>query len=177
MAVLFILVGLWVWTSFFNAAERSDTVRVSGNIEVTDVQLGFKISGRVEQCLVDEGDSVVTGQLLARLERVDQRIAVDLARAMLAQAKSVLSELEAGSRPQEITLARARVQSAEQTVLELTRGNRVQEIESAKSDLETALAAVKTTQAQLAQAKADFDRFSVLYTQKGTSRQEFRFHK
>ena len=177
MAVLVIIAAVLVWTLFFNRGERSDIIMVSGNIEVTDVQLGFKITGRVEQCLVDEGDKVIKGQLLARLENIDQRIALDLALAMLAQARSFVAELEAGSRPQEITLARARVQGAQQTVLELTRGSRVQEIESAKSDLETALAAVKTTQAQLEQAKADYDRFSILYSQRGTSQQSFKAYE
>ncbi len=177
VAVLVIIAAVLVWALLLNGEQPSDAVRVSGNIEVTDVQLGFKIAGRVEQCLVDEGDTVAKGQLLARLESVDQRIAVALARAALDQARSMRSELEAGSRPQEITLARARVRAAQQTVLELTRGSRVQEIEGAKSDLETALAAVKTAQAQLAQAKEDYDRFLTLYRQKGTSQQVFKSYE
>ena len=36
----------------------SDVIRVSGNIEVTDAEMSFKISGRVIRRLVDEGQFV-----------------------------------------------------------------------------------------------------------------------
>jgi HlyD family secretion protein len=59
-------------------------------------------------------------------------------------------------------------------VLELTRGSRPQEIQTAASDVESALADVKSARVRFSQAKADYDRFSALYKQKGTSPQEFK---
>jgi HlyD family secretion protein len=177
VVLIIIVVALLVWFLYFDRDERSDTLIVSGNIEVTDVQLGFKITGRVEECLVDEGDWGVKGQLIARLENVDQRIAVELARARLAGAGSVLAEFTEGSRPQEIALARAMVDQARQMMLELTRGSRKQEIESAKSDLATALAAVETAQAEFTKAKADYDRFSALYKESGISQRDFNSYE
>ena len=40
--------------------------------------------------------------------------------------------------------------------------------------MNNALAAVKSARARLSQAKADYDRFSALYDQNGTSPQEFK---
>jgi len=44
----------------------------SGTLELTEHSVGTPVSGRLETLLVDEGDSVETGQLLATLERYEQ---------------------------------------------------------------------------------------------------------
>lgn len=159
---------------FLGKKTPPDTIRMSGNIEITDVQLGFKITGRLAQCLVDEGDKVAGGDLLARLENEDQTIGLALSMASLARAESMLAELMAGSRPEEIERSQARVFQARQVLLELTQGSRPQEIQIATSDVDSALAAVKSARARFSQAKADYDRFLALYNQKGTSPQEFK---
>ena len=86
---------------------------LSGNIEVTDAQLGFKVPGRVIARLVSEGDRVKAGELVARLDDADQQQQLALRRAELAGAAAALAELEAGSRPQEIAAAAATLRSAE----------------------------------------------------------------
>ncbi len=177
IVALIIISAAASWFLIFKEENRSDTIMVSGNIEVTDLQLSFKITGRLEECLVDEGDKVSKGMLLGRLENFDQKIAVALAEAKLAGAKSILEELEAGSRPEEITLSHARVVQAGQMLLELTRGSRVQEIEGAKAELDTALAAEKSIKAQLNQARDDFDRFSNLYDKKVVSERDFEMYQ
>jgi membrane fusion protein YbhG len=86
---------------------------LSGNIEVTEAQLGFKIPGRVVERTVSEGDRVQAGQLIARLDDAEQKEQLALRRAELAGAQAALAELEAGSRPQEIAAAAATLRSAE----------------------------------------------------------------
>ena len=92
---------------------RSGQTILSGNIEVTDAQLGFKQPGRVAERLVSEGDPVKAGQLVARLDDVEQKEQRDLAEAEVHVAEAALAELEAGSRPQEIASAAAGLHSAE----------------------------------------------------------------
>lgn len=46
----------------------ADVLRVSGNVEVTDVEVSFRIPGWVEARLVSEGDAVEAGRLIALLE-------------------------------------------------------------------------------------------------------------
>lgn len=177
IVLVLIITAVAAWRLFFKEENESNSVRVSGNIEVTDVQLGFKIPGRLEQCFVDEGDTISRGGLLARMENEDQKIGLALARANLDRANSVLSELETGSRPEEIALSHAKVIQARQMVLELTRGSRPQEIETARSDLNTALAGKKSAEAQLAQSKEDFDRFSTLYKGKSAAQRDFELYR
>jgi HlyD family secretion protein len=86
---------------------------LSGNLEVTDAQLGFKIPGRVFERLVAEGERVNAGQLIARLDDADQKDQLALRRAELAAAESMLAEFETGSRPQEIAAAAAALRSTE----------------------------------------------------------------
>ncbi len=95
-----------------NGAGRGDLV-LSGNLEVSDAQLGFKAAGRLVERLVSEGDRVTAGQLVARLDDAEQRAQLALRQAELAAAEAVVAELEAGSRPQEIAAAAATLRSAE----------------------------------------------------------------
>ncbi len=82
-------------------------VRVSGNIEVTTVEVSFKIPGRVAERLVDEGMMVKTGQPIARLESEDLAHEVALRRADARAMRAALDELLAGSRKEEIAEAEA----------------------------------------------------------------------
>jgi len=90
------------------------------------VQVGSKITGRVVAVLVDQGDTVTVGQVLARLDEALQRAeitrqeavarvteaAVAEAEANVRRARSTLDDLVAGARPAEIEQLRERVKSA-----------------------------------------------------------------
>lgn len=167
------IAGAVIYVRFFRNPVATDTLTVSGNIEATDARLGFRIQGKLAQRLVDEGDSVIKGQVLARLDNTDQIISAALAQASLDQSRAVLAELEAGSRPQEISLALAKVNQAKQALLELTNGSRPQEIDSARAELESALEAEKSASATLEQARADADRYRKLFMEKSVSEQSF----
>jgi len=85
----------------------ANELKVSGNIEVTSVDLSFKVPGRLSERLVDEGEMVKPGQLVARLE-VDELREERSARAAEQQAtQAALADLEAGSRREEIAQAAA----------------------------------------------------------------------
>jgi HlyD family secretion protein len=90
-----------------------DAIKVSGNIEVIDVAVSFKIPGRVAERPVDEGDTIESGSLVARLETKDLESEAASRQADLALAKATLAELENGSRPQEKISAEAAVRAAQ----------------------------------------------------------------
>ena len=150
---------------------RSDgQVRISGNIEVIDAQLGFKISGRVEQRPVDEGDRVKKGQLIARLDTADLECDVNLRAAELQASKAALLALENGSRPEEIAAAEAAAQKASSLLDQLVHGSRPQEIAVARATVASATADKSRAESDLARAtqlrvqqgvlsQEDFDRF------------------
>ncbi len=73
-------------------------IRVSGNIETTEAQVSFKIAGRVEKRLVDEGQMVKQGSVVALLDTADLRCNVALRCAEVQTAEAALAALKAGSR-------------------------------------------------------------------------------
>lgn len=126
-------------------------LRVSGNIEVTEVRMSFRIPGQLAFRAVDEGETVQAGQVLARLHDRDQHLVVSRAQANLLLARAVLAELEAGSRPQEIEIARA--------------------------ELERAEAEARSVAIQLRQAEADYHRYAALVENGGVSRTMYEEYK
>lgn len=148
----------------------SGQIRVSGNIEVIDAQLGFKISGRVEQRPVDEGDLAKKGQLIARLETADLECDVNLRTAEVQAAKAALLALENGSRLEEIASAEAAMKKASAMLEQLMNGSRPQEIAVARATVASALADKSRAESDLVRAtrlreqqgvlsQEDFDRF------------------
>ncbi|OPX96736.1 MAG: Multidrug export protein EmrA [Syntrophorhabdus sp. PtaB.Bin047] len=101
-----VIVAVIVVTS--HVRNRSDgTMKLSGNVEVTECNVGFKVAGKIAALTVDEGARVKEGDLIAELSSGDVRALVDQNRAALEEAKVKLAELKAGSRHQEIVKARA----------------------------------------------------------------------
>jgi HlyD family secretion protein len=138
--------------------EDPDKVRVSGNIEITDVEISFKIPGRVEKRLVSEGQEVKAGQIVARLDNQD--LAQDIAqrKAQVAVAQSNLLELKTGSRPEEIAQAEAVLERAradgERAKLELDRQKKLfeREVISAR-EYDLAKTTYDGTEARIREAK------------------------
>jgi HlyD family secretion protein len=131
-------------------------ILLSGNIEVTDAQLGFKVPGRVAERPVFEGDRVQAGQLIARLDDIEQKEQLTLRRAELAATQAALAALEAGSRPQEIAAATAALRSAEaerdRARLDFTRQQELRHKDAiADRELETAQAVLKVAEARAAE--------------------------
>ena len=90
-------------------------VTVTGTIEATQVDVSVKITGRILERLVKEGDRVSRGQLLVRLD--DAELGADVKRldAALHSAQATLRDLQKGARPQEIEDGRAALSSADAT--------------------------------------------------------------
>jgi len=112
--VIATVAGVFAWQR--NNRHPASELVLYGNIDLRQVDLAFNVGGVVEKMLVQEGDEVKAGQLLAVLEDTSYRFAVAAAEARVATARAVLARLEAGSRPEEIARARARVAEAEARV-------------------------------------------------------------
>ncbi len=97
----------------FSKESDQSVISLSGNVEVTEVDTGFKISGRVVDLLTDEGKLVQKGDKIAVLESAELESLVAQSRALLSEALAKLEELRTGSRPQEIAQAAASMKAAE----------------------------------------------------------------
>jgi len=100
--------------TFFSRDKKggNDFIKISGNIETTEVDVGFKLSGRIVSRFFEEGDWVDQGKVLAKLDDEDLRNRLEVARATLMSAQARLSKLLAGSRPEEIREAEANLNQA-----------------------------------------------------------------
>lgn len=145
-----------------SSRKTGDRVVVSGNIELTEVNIAFKTAGRLIERNVDEGDMVKKGQVIARLDR-DQLLAQrERETAALAAAEAQLAQAETSVEWQKQTLAadieqkKADQESAEARLSELENGSRPQEKLDAK-------AAVDAAQSEVARSKRDWERAQTLY--------------
>jgi len=111
-AVIVIAVAAFLIYRLGNRGEEG-VMLLSGNVEVTETNVGFKIPGRVIELRVDEGYRVKEGDILARLDNAELAGVVSQNRAALKEAAVRLSEFQAGSRFQEIGQAKANVSSQE----------------------------------------------------------------
>jgi HlyD family secretion protein len=93
----------------------SDRVRVSGQVEATEVQVSSQVAGRVLELRVAEGDRVARGDLIAHLDTADAELALARTRADRDQADAQLRLLQAGARPEEIRQAEAADLAAAET--------------------------------------------------------------
>lgn len=93
-------------------ARETGELRLYGNVDIRQVDLAFNAEGRIAEMAAEEGDAVVPGQVLARLDDAFYRHAVALATARRDGQRATLDRLEAGSRPEEIARARADVAAA-----------------------------------------------------------------
>ncbi|MBP1697697.1 MAG: uncharacterized protein H6Q41_2885 [Deltaproteobacteria bacterium] len=113
IAVLVVIVaGLLFYFFTRDKKEGNDFIKISGNIETTEVDVGFKIPGRIVSRFFEEGDWVDQGKVLGKLDDEDLRNRLEVARATLMSAQARLSKLLAGSRPEEIREAEAAVNQA-----------------------------------------------------------------
>ncbi len=165
-AAAVLAVGALLGWSRLRDRRDEGVVRVSGNVEVTEVDASFKVPGRVKERLVDEGMTVSAGQVVATLDSEDLEREVGLKEAEAAAARAALAELLAGSRRQEIARAEADAAQARARFAELEAGSRPQEVEAAG-------AAVASAQAEADRLARDYERIAALYSRGTAARREF----
>ena len=112
IAVLLIGSGLAAWALDLPArlgwrGAAPDALTLYGNVDIRQVELGFRVAGRLEAMNFEEGQSVKAGAILAQLDARPYDDKVAAAQAQLAVQTATLSKVEAGPRPAEIAQGRA----------------------------------------------------------------------
>ena len=163
--------GAWYW--FYGNRDRAtNRILVSGNLELTQVDLSFKTAGRMTELAVREGQFVKKGDLIAKLDsaQLEQQLLRD--QAAVASAQSSLQQLETSIEYQgatidsDISTRRAELAQAQAKLDELLAGSRPQEIQQAQS-------AVADAKAWNDQAKSDWERAQALFAREDISRSQF----
>lgn len=89
--------------------QQEKPLTLYGNVDIRTVNLGFRVDGRLATLAVDEGDSVLPGQLLGKLDDGPYLNALQQAQANVASATAKLALLQAGYRDEEIAQVRSQV--------------------------------------------------------------------
>jgi multidrug resistance efflux pump len=145
-------------------------------VPVRSAALSFATAGIVAEVLIEEGDTVAEGDLIARLENERQVIAIAQAEARVRSARAHINELKAGSRPEEIDASEAAVELARANLAKLLEGSREEDIVAAEAalaaaqanlqqvldgaddqELVSAQAELQNTEAALRQAQSAYD--------------------
>lgn len=118
-----IAVGFWWWQSNQDS-QTKDMLILHGNVDIREVQLAFNGKDRITALLVEEGDRVSKGQLLATLDSRRLKQAVESAEARVASQAAVVSRMVAGTRPEDIRKARSEMEAAKVEFRDLEKNAR-----------------------------------------------------
>ncbi len=164
------IAGLVAFRGFQRQPE--DKIVLSGNIELTEVNIAFKTAGKLIERMVDEGDPVTKGMVIARLDRDQLLRQQERERAALAAAQMQLAQAQTAVNWQQQTLhadleqRRADLRAYEAQYEQLKNGSRPQEIQDAK-------AAVEAAQAVYDRARNDWERAQALFKNDDISRAQY----
>lgn len=151
LIVLAVVLGAIWWRARHD--NHAATLTLYGNIDLRQVELPFNNSERIAAVLVEEGDRVRRGQVLARLDTRRLQPQVAQAQAEAAAQQAVVDRLLHGNRPEEIAQARANVAlaaaDAENARVQYRRLADMHQYAS-RQDVDNARAAMDVAQAQLA---------------------------
>ena len=165
IALLLLAGGTYLWWQQQQAAAE---LVLSGNVDIREVNLSFRVGGRLQQLQVDEGAQIKAGQVLGRLDDVPQRNAVADAAAALAALQARQSLMHQGYRAEDVAQARAAL-DARQAVLTDARAawQRQQELAgsgaAAVKALDAARSAHDQAQAQYQAAQQQYQALSKGY--------------
>ncbi|ADI90977.1 HlyD family efflux transporter periplasmic adaptor subunit [Acinetobacter oleivorans] len=163
VVIAVVIIGFWAW-KYNNKNQKDNVLTLYGNVDIRQVSLAFEQSGRIEKLLVQEGDKVKAGQVLATLNTNALHIQAKQAQAQLKAQQEAIVKQDVGARPEEITQAKAQLASAQaeldktnknlqrlQILVSSTDGRAIsqQELDYAKSNKDSAEAAVRERQANL----------------------------
>ncbi|MFG1352277.1 HlyD family secretion protein [Xanthobacter autotrophicus] len=168
LAVIMAGGGYWGWQKFLNKRLPEGIASGNGRIEATEIDVSTKITGRIKDILVDEGDFVEAGQMLARmdteqLEAQRRQAQAQLQRALIGidTARSLVTQREAERRAAIATIAQrnAELDAADRKLArssQLVKTNAVsqQVFDDDRASAEGAKAAVAAAEAQLAASEA-----------------------
>lgn len=131
------------------AAIANGKVDVEGGI----IQIAARRGGIVREVLVQEGDRVTAGQILARQEDDEARLAVQAAAAAVSQAESQLAQIRVDIRTAQREQERLQKLVATNFVAAQRMDQAQDAVATAQARLGSQIAAVQTARAQLDQAR------------------------
>ncbi|MEA4902200.1 HlyD family secretion protein [Desulfitobacterium sp.] len=116
LILLVSVLGTGVWLGVKNNLwNKSEDRTYSGTIETTEVPVQPEQGGRLTEVLVQEGQSVKVGDVLARQDDRAAKTSLEIAKGQLQQAQARLNDMLNGSRSEEVRRLQAVLAQAQAT--------------------------------------------------------------
>ena len=160
--------GIWAWST--SARENTDDAQVDAHV----TQIAARVGGTVTKVAVDDNQLVEAGAFLVQLDPGDYQVAVDKARAELADAEASAVAAQS-SVPITSTTAASNVTTARGGITQAQSGVAAseKEIEAANARLITAQARQREAEANAAKSARDVERLRGLLAKDEVSQQMF----
>lgn len=161
-------IGVWLWTTA--GQESTDDAQVDAHV----TQIAARVGGTVAQVPVNDNQSVDAGTLLVQIDPRDYQLAVDKAKAALAdaQAAAVAAQssvpITATSTTSNVSTARSGVSQASSGVTAAQRG-----VDAAKARVAAAQSGVSEAEANATKTARDVDRLKGLLAKDEVSQQQY----
>ncbi len=166
--LLVVVISIWIWST--SGRESTDDAQVEAHV----TPIAARVGGTVARVPVNDNQQVEAGAPLVELDLRDYQIALDRARAELADAQAaavaadanvpITSTTTAGN----VATARGGVEEAEADISEASHS-----VEAAKARLTTAQARLREQEANATRATRDVERLKGLMAKDEISQQQF----
>jgi len=168
VVVLALIAGIWMWLS--SGKESTDDAQVEGHI----TQLATRVGGTVVKVLVNDNQYVEAGTLVAEIDPRDYQVAVDRARAELADAEATATAASTGVPIAEVS-TRSDVRQASGGLEEAQAGIAVadSQVEAAKAQLVAVQARLRERESTAVKTAKDVERFKPLVAKEEIAQQQF----
>ncbi|WP_374317554.1 HlyD family secretion protein [Aquabacterium sp.] len=170
-AVVLVLIALGAslaWNRFKPAGLPPGIASGNGRLEATDIDIATKTSGRVKEVLVQEGDDVQAGQVVARMDTVAIQADLNRTQAQLSQAGQakdttaallrqrqqavVTAEAVVAQRQAELAFAAKEFKRTQELVAQGFLAP--QKLDESQAQIQSARAALSAAQSQVAESRA-----------------------
>jgi HlyD family secretion protein len=160
--------GYFAWQAYGRGGLPAGIASGNGRIEAVEIDISTKVAGRIREILVNEGDFVTAGQVLAHMdtEQLEAKarqaeaelqraiINVDATKSLVKQREAERTAASAVVEQNEATLDAANSRLARSEQLARARTISQQVLDDDRASARSATAAVASAQAQLAAAEA-----------------------
>ncbi|MBZ5559866.1 MAG: HlyD family secretion protein [Acidobacteriia bacterium] len=168
--VVLAVAGVGVWLYLTAGRESTDDAQLEAHV----TQLAARVGGTVTKVAVEDNQLVEAGAVLVELDPRDYQVAVDKARAELADAEALALAAQSGvpivstTSASNVTTARGGIAQAQSGVAAAEK-----EVEAARARLTTAQAKVREAETNAARSARDVERWRGLLAKDEVSQQQF----
>jgi membrane fusion protein, multidrug efflux system len=168
VVVLLIGVGIWYWLT--RGRESTDDAQIDSHV----TQVSARVGGTIVKVAVEDNQTVDAGAILVQLDPRDYQVAVDRARAELADAEAAAQAAQTSvpitstTASSNITTARGGVAQAQSGIVAAEH-----EVAAARARLTTAQAKLREAEANATKATRDVERLRGLLAKDEVSQQQF----